>query len=364
MMAAHEDPSWRSRLQSKESQGIALAPSNRLQSKGSVSERPAVETPRASLTSGTTRRMNSKGDVGTPRGSLRGSGRRIVVSSFEKWNSKKIAESPVAASATPAAQPTSRQNGMNGVLPTSDAPSQNSSSQQSPKTDDIRSRAWSLSKQHQLEFYEVKRILEVLHEFALSNDGAVIPMNAFYELICNVFDGSRVDRVVAVDAYAEVCASNRKAIPVDKFFNWYKKHMFTHVANFRSGNDERRQQDGQMVTRLAKQYNVTEVQMEKIKRQFDTYDLDRSGYIEYEEFVQMMLQKLGVADAADISRPRLRKFWKEIDSDGSGQVDFSEFFTWYQKYFMGCDAGTLTDAFYASHMPEPLRRASEDMSDY
>jgi len=47
----------------------------------------------------------------------------------------------------------------------------------------------------------------------------------------------------------------------------------------------------------------------------------------------MMCKLLRVDDPSKISQQRLQRFWREADTDGSGEIDFREFCHWYLKNF-------------------------------
>merc|ERR1712217_323734 len=56
-----------------------------------------------------------------------------------------------------------------------------------------------------------------------------------------------------------------------------------------------------------------------LKQEFDNYDEDRSGYIDVKE-LKGLLQKLG---------EELDQAFRELDSDGSGEIEFFEFVEWF-----------------------------------
>eukprot|EP00435_Cladocopium_sp_Y103_P067107 s1043_g29.t1 len=65
-----------------------------------------------------------------------------------------------------------------------------------------------------------------------------------------------------------------------------------------------------------------------LKQEFDAYDEDRSGYIDVKEGmcpVAGLLEKLG----EELSEEELDQAFKELDSDGSGEIEFFEFVEWF-----------------------------------
>merc|ERR1712072_1417728 len=72
----------------------------------------------------------------------------------------------------------------------------------------------------------------------------------------------------------------------------------------------------------------------------------------------------------DLSEKRVFRFWKEIDRDSSGTVNFEEFAAWYLKYFNGADekdaVSQLADPvgqFYQSFDPQVQRRKSKTIEE-
>merc|ERR1719240_870937 len=61
-----------------------------------------------------------------------------------------------------------------------------------------------------------------------------------------------------------------------------------------------------------------------LKQEFDAYDEDRSGYIDVKELKEL-LEKLG----EELSEDELEQAFKELDSDGSGEIEFFEFVEWF-----------------------------------
>jgi len=61
-----------------------------------------------------------------------------------------------------------------------------------------------------------------------------------------------------------------------------------------------------------------------LKQEFDAYDEDRSGYIDVKE-LKGLLEKLG----EELSDDELDQAFRELDSDGSGEIEFFEFVEWF-----------------------------------
>lgn len=107
---------------------------------------------------------------------------------------------------------------------------------------------------------------------------------------------------------------------------------------------------------ISRAFGMNHPEVEDVKRKYDSLDDDGSGMIEFDEFTNLICLLLGVADRKeDMSKARIKAFWREIDVDGSGYVDFNEFIVWYHGHFdltKGDSASQLAD-FYKSVRPFP-----------
>ena len=72
--------------------------------------------------------------------------------------------------------------------------------------------------------------------------------------------------------------------------------------------------------KLLKQKALPEWQMQELREAFDLFDTDGSGMIETKE-LQVALRALGF----DSKKDKVRKMIADIDLDGSGTIDFNEF---------------------------------------
>merc|ERR1719440_481293 len=147
------------------------------------------------------------------------------------------------------------------------------------------------------------------------------------------------------------------------FVEWYTQNMFTPmVTNTMNAADPSANESYD----LAKKHNITAPQVDKIKKKFNNFDLDRSGKIDFEEFMQMLCYVLKAKNVEDVSKDRAMRFWQEIDIDGSGEIDFPEFCAWFVKYFnpdedeMDMSRGPV-GKFYDSFNPrKSMSRNSKD----
>jgi hypothetical protein len=146
---------------------------------------------------------------------------------------------------------------------------------------------------------------------------------------------------------------------LEKFLEWYRANCFGAISAANQSNKDAMTYD------LASDNQVPPQTIDKLRKRFDEFDTDGSGYIDFEEFGVMFCQLLKVKDPSNFSGSRMKRFWQEIDVDGSGEVEFEEFCNWYLKYFSSdgymlpssVDGGIIGQ-FYSSFQPSAARRNS------
>mmetsp|Transcript_18925 Transcript_18925/g.35472 ORF Transcript_18925/g.35472 Transcript_18925/m.35472 type:complete len:361 (+) Transcript_18925:71-1153(+) len=218
---------------------------------------------------------------------------------------------------------------------------------------DVKTPALILSRQLNLDFHEVKFMLQILQEEHENRGYDGMDLASFHEMVLHVLGVTEIPSELLQEAYERCKAGDGPCNP-RQFLTWYRDHIFSLTR--KPTGDEKKADD--LTLSLAKKHKCSCIDLDKIKLQYDSYDLDKSGVIEYNEFELMMLKLLHVASKSDLPQNRIQRFWAELDRDRSGAVDFSEFTEWYLKYFnIAQEAGPI-EAFYASFGPDFQRTAS------
>jgi len=88
------------------------------------------------------------------------------------------------------------------------------------------------------------------------------------------------------------------------------------------------------IRQLARDQGMLLPDVEKVKEVFDGFDKDGSGEIEEGEFKDILCVLMKVKSESDVSATKLQRYWRELDSDGSGAVGFEEFLIWYATLFL------------------------------
>lgn len=209
-----------------------------------------------------------------------------------------------------------------------------------------------LARAYGLDLHEVRYIVQSFADVQAVR-GDELRFEDIRRICERVFD-TGIDPATARDAFKATCEGDSGRTAVERFCEWWRAHAFT-VGIKKNDDDE-----------LARRHDVSPLVIDKVRKQFDRYDTDGSGEIEYDEFLGMLMQLLGVKDKGDLSKDRIQRFWTEIDEDGSGSVDFEEFFAWYMLYFDPSledeSSSGPVGAFYKSFNPI-VSRASMAMLD-
>jgi Ca2+-binding EF-hand superfamily protein len=207
--------------------------------------------------------------------------------------------------------------------------------EQKPSKDSPLGEASRLARKYHLDLYEIKYILKCFIE-ADENGSGGLDKEEFEMVVRKLFEvpaSAAVDPQLLDKAWEKLSggstASTIEASP-EVFVEWYTQNMFTPmVTNTMNAGDPSANESYE----LAKKHNITPPQVDKIKKRFNEFDIDRGGTIDYEEFMQMLCFVLKAKSVEDVSEDRASRFWQEIDIDGSGEVDFPEFVAWFVKYF-------------------------------
>ncbi|CAE7591193.1 TNNC2 [Symbiodinium natans] len=110
-----------------------------------------------------------------------------------------------------------------------------------------------------------------------------------------------------------------------KLLQWYSTYSFQEELILSA--------DMRDLRRLSRQYGVPWEEVDNVKRQFDAVDEDGSGDISLQEFSDVLRRVLQVPPNLELPANRVRYFWQELDHDGNGKADFTEFLPWWLKYF-------------------------------
>eukprot|EP00931_Biecheleriopsis_adriatica_P011877 TRINITY_DN11296_c0_g1_i1.p1 TRINITY_DN11296_c0_g1~~TRINITY_DN11296_c0_g1_i1.p1 ORF type:complete len:343 (+),score=78.72 TRINITY_DN11296_c0_g1_i1:62-1090(+) len=218
-------------------------------------------------------------------------------------------------------------------------------------------RAIRLARKYGIDMYEVKLVLEALEKVTKTSEGRLTKKD-LTNFLSNAFQADSVPEDVVDHIYKISCTDskgNEQEFDLPAFLDWYFINLFSKVAMLRSS--PRALESHKLTASLCERFKLESIQLDKVKKTFDRFDADNSGIIDRDEFEEMVVSLCG-GTKGDYSQERLASFWREIDKDGSGEVDFAEFTEWYLKYFnvgqgLGCNPN---QQFYASFSPSVQRQ--------
>jgi Ca2+-binding EF-hand superfamily protein len=237
-----------------------------------------------------------------------------------------------------------------------------------PSKEAALGEASRLARKYHLDLYEVKYILKCFVE-ADENGSGGLDKQEFEMVVRKLFEvpaSASVDPMMLEKAWEKMSgggSSTTAEANAEVFVEWYTQNMFTPmVTNTMNAADPSANESYD----LAKKHNITPPQVDKIKKKFNVFDVDGSGHIDFQEFMQMLCYVLKAKNVEDVSEDRAMRFWQEIDIDGSGEIDFPEFCGWFVKYFnpdeeeMDMSRGPV-GKFYDSFNPrKSMSRNSKD----
>lgn len=234
-------------------------------------------------------------------------------------------------------------------------------SDQSASSDKKFDAAVRISREHSLPLTEVQTII---HAFTEARGGAALSKDTFSSVLAKVAGVTKISPDMFSSAWramnrAEKCrrAPEGLLIPwesaLDAFVEWYVPNIFQREKSASIDTDTHE---------IANESGIPVFLVEKVRRRFEHFDVDGNHRLDYPEFKEMCAQLMNAKEKGDIAEPRLKRWFKEADTDGSGAVSFNEFVVWYVKYFNpdsegknALDVGPI-GLFYGSYDPQLQRR--------
>lgn len=183
----------------------------------------------------------------------------------------------------------------------------------------------------------------IFERYDLTGDGKLDPEEFELLLRSMLKDNYKSAKQMPRELFKRADASDDGQVDFAEFLQWFTSHAFLEKMLMPPSQ--------QKVRGLARKWEIPLDIVETIHKEFSRYDEDESGTIEFEEFKKLLYTLLKIPSGLDLPNSRVTAFWKEIDIDGSGYVDFEEFLSWYRRYFDVKGGGSMAspiEQFYSS----------------
>lgn len=155
-----------------------------------------------------------------------------------------------------------------------------------------------------------------------------LDLNGFVEAVLQLqkeVHGTCADRAKVQHLCGTTWEEGETSMDLLKFLTWF--------ANYGFVDDMLLSGEAKWLCRLSRQFQISRLEVENIKRHFDAFDEDRNGNIDMQEFTKLMKKLLKVPNDLGLPPTRIRHYWSQIDTDDSGIVGFQEFLAWWINHF-------------------------------
>jgi len=172
----------------------------------------------------------------------------------------------------------------------------------------------------------------------------------FSQILCNLADVDEPDKLpkdLLRDAFEMADQDGDNEIDFKEFVVWYSKHGFSESISCSREQRELRE--------LANKLGMTVPDIENFKSSFDRFDEDGSGAIDIHEFEDVLRVLMRIPRHVQIPTSRVRHFWREVDTDQNGEINFDEFLNFFLRRF-GDEAMPPTASEYSAFKHTSVRK--------
>lgn len=150
----------------------------------------------------------------------------------------------------------------------------------------------------------------------------------FEKVLCEIFCISSVQElpdhfVSKVFHCADVTRSGD--LDLEEFMSWYTTFSFSEELLL--GKSTKSIRD------VARRMGINLLDIDRYKKVFDSYDKNKSGVLEIDEFGPMLQRVLKIPAGHQLPSSQIKSYWNMADRDNNGVIDFPEFCQFYLKIF-------------------------------
>ncbi|CAK9066060.1 unnamed protein product [Durusdinium trenchii] len=186
----------------------------------------------------------------------------------------------------------------------------------------------SLAKKHGIPAQEVRQCADEFRTVDSDRDGK-LSMQQFEILVrkrCDMTPGEQMPSTLASTMQKAADQRGDGKVAFEDFLLWVWQCIFMEEMSA-TDSLERQQRN------LARELGLDLPKLEYLRELFNDCDDDRSGFIEWPEFDQLVRSLLDAKEATDVSEALLRRYWSEASNTSSEQIGFPDFVRWYAKNF-------------------------------
>jgi len=189
---------------------------------------------------------------------------------------------------------------------------------------------FAIAKKHNIAANEVWNRYETFKSFDQGHDPDGLSQKEFEKLVrhyCNLpEDGPIPDHLLNRHDHHHDIDHDGK-VSFEEFVVWSIEVDFAEEVMVPDPKERHLRQ-------LAREHDFLLTDVERIKGIFDSFDIDKSGEIDEEEFRKALFVLLRAKNESDVSQKKLLRYWREADVDRSGEISFEEFLLWYYRCFV------------------------------
>eukprot|EP00397_Hematodinium_sp_SG-2012_P026379 GEMP01027635.1.p1 GENE.GEMP01027635.1~~GEMP01027635.1.p1 ORF type:complete len:501 (+),score=70.22 GEMP01027635.1:66-1568(+) len=185
---------------------------------------------------------------------------------------------------------------------------------------------YKIAKDYNISLREVAYCQDLFSLVDTDHSGCIC-YSEFVQLVKIISDsGSNAENAAKHISWWYTADRNQDgSISFDEFVAWFTSHSF---------DEDLWLKPEQLLSRIiAKEMNLSLIDVENVKNKFDYFDSDGSGKLEYNEFYDFMVELLEVPKSVELPHERVKYFWQQLDLNIDESIGFREFLVFYKKYF-------------------------------
>jgi len=180
-----------------------------------------------------------------------------------------------------------------------------------------------LGRVHRIEPFAVRDIYEEFCALDVSGD-AKLSLDEFKTSIrrkCHIADGEPIPQHLLTSQWRLVDGDGDGEIDFSEYLRWCVDHQWMEELMVQDPMERE-------LRRVAREWKVDLITIEKVHKVYSACDTDGSGLLDETEFKEAVL-KLTPHLEGELPAKKQKQLFAEVDTDRSGKINFEEFLMWY-----------------------------------